>query len=106
MKQDEYSTAKQHWNAGATENQQLNPGGPDQRQIIRPQLVNWKLYAGAIIKSEARPTGMQLKWSAKLLTVTGLTTKQAVCRITFKLYQIFWNEWLFSFSFSLLKFDF
>ena len=37
MKQDEYSTANQLWNAGATEMQQLNPGGPDQRQIIRPQ---------------------------------------------------------------------
>ena len=28
MKQDEYSTANQLWNAGATEIQQLNPGGP------------------------------------------------------------------------------
>ena len=27
----------QHWNAGATEAQQLNPGGPDQRQSIKPQ---------------------------------------------------------------------
>ena len=30
MKQDEYSTANQLWNAGSTEVQQLlNPGGPD-----------------------------------------------------------------------------
>ena len=35
MKQDQYSTANQLWNAGATEIQQLNPCGPDQRQIIR-----------------------------------------------------------------------
>ena len=27
----------QHWNAGATEIQQLNIGGPDQRQNIEPQ---------------------------------------------------------------------
>ena len=26
----------QHWNAGAQEIQQLIPGGPDQRQIIKP----------------------------------------------------------------------
>ena len=37
MKQGEYSTANQLWNADATEIQQLNPGGPDQRQFIRPQ---------------------------------------------------------------------
>ena len=29
----------QHWNAGATEIQQLNPGGPDQRQNIEPQPI-------------------------------------------------------------------
>ena len=27
----------QHWNAGATGVQQLNPGGPEQRQSIEPQ---------------------------------------------------------------------
>ena len=37
MKQDEYSTENQLWNAGATEVQQLNLGEPDQRQIIKPQ---------------------------------------------------------------------
>ena len=26
-----------YWNTGATEIQQLNPGGPDQRQSIEPQ---------------------------------------------------------------------
>ena len=43
MKQDEYSTANQLWNAGTTEVQELNPGGPDQRQIIRPSQLNLKL---------------------------------------------------------------
>ena len=71
MKQGEYSTAS--LDAGATEVKQLNPGGPDQRQSIKPP-PTWKLYAGAIIKSEARPAGVQLKRAAKLLTVIGLTT--------------------------------
>ena len=35
MKQDEYSTERP--DAGATEVKQLNPGGPDQRQSIKPQ---------------------------------------------------------------------
>ena len=38
--------------------------------------------------SDARPTGMQLKREAKLLTVTGLNTKHADCRIIFMLYPI------------------
>ena len=88
LKQDEYSAAKP--DAGAAEVKQLNPCGPDQRQ-------SWKLYAGAIVKSEAQPAGMQLKRAAKLLIVIGLNIKHAVCRITFMLYPIFfYNEWLFS----------
>ena len=35
----------------------------------------------------ARP-GVQLKRAAKLITVIGLTTKHAVCRIAFMLYPI------------------
>ena len=31
-------------------------------------------YVGAIIESDAQPTGVQLKREAKLLTVTGLNT--------------------------------
>ena len=87
MKQDEYSTANQLWNAGATKVQQLNAGGPKDRSS-GPSQLNWKLYAGTIIKSEALPTDVQLKRSAKLLTVIGLTTKHAVCRITFMFYPI------------------
>ena len=37
MKQDEYSISNQLWNAGATEAKQLNPGGPNKRQVIRSQ---------------------------------------------------------------------
>ena len=62
--------------------------GPTKDKSSGPSQFNWKLYAGAIIKSEIRPTGVQLKRSAKLLTVIGLTTKYAVCRITFMLYPI------------------
>ena len=40
------------------------------------------------MESEARPTGMQLTREAKLLTVTGLNTKHADCRIIFMLYPI------------------
>ena len=42
-------------------------------------------YVGAIIESDARPTGVQLKREAKLLTVIGLNTKHADCRIIFML---------------------
>ena len=46
------------------------------------------IYVGAIIESDARPTGVQLKREAKLLTVIGLNTKHADCRIIFMLYPI------------------
>ena len=39
----------QHWNVGAKEIQQQNPGGPDQRQVIKPQLTSLKALDGAII---------------------------------------------------------
>ena len=51
-----------------------------------PSQHNWNLYAGAMIKSEFKHTGVQLKMSAKLLTVIVWTTKHAVCRITSMLY--------------------
>ena len=34
MKRDKYSTVNQLWNTGAIEVQQLNSGGPDQRQEV------------------------------------------------------------------------
>ena len=88
MKQDEYSTANQLWNAGVTEVQHLNPSRPNQRQTINPSQLIWKLDAGAIIKYESRPTGVQLKRSAKLLTLIGLITKHEACHITFILYPL------------------
>ena len=33
----------QYWNDGAKEIQQLNPGGPNQRQIIKPQPTSLKV---------------------------------------------------------------
>ena len=82
MKQDKYSSANQLWNGGATEVQQLNPEDPTKDSSSGPSQLNWKLYEGAIIKSEARTTGVQIKRSAKLLSMIGLTTKHAVGRIT------------------------
>ena len=40
------------------------------------------------MESDARPTGMQLKRQSKLITVIGLPTKHADCRIIFMLYPI------------------
>ena len=53
-----------------------------------PTNLNKQLYVGAIIESDARPTGVQLKKEAKLLTMIGLNTKHADCRIIFMLYPI------------------
>ena len=47
----------------------------------------------AIIKSDDRPTGVQIKRSAKLLTVSGLT-KSAVCRIHVISYSFVTNDYL------------
>ena len=64
----EHITQDSSLSLNKTSTQQQNFGGPDQRKIIRPNQLNWKFYAGAIIKS--------------------VTTKHAVCRITFMLYPI------------------
>ena len=53
----------------------------------KPTKIN-SFYVGAIIESDARPTGVQLKREAKLLTVIGLNTKHADCRIIFMLHPI------------------
>ena len=85
------TNTQQQTNSETLEQQKSNswtPVGPTKDRKSGPSQLNWKLYAGAIIKSEAWPTGVQLKRSAKLLTVIGLTTKHAVCRITFMLYPI------------------
>ena len=85
------TSTQQQTNSETLEQQKFNswtPEGPTKDRSSGPIQLNWKRYAGAIIKSEARPTGVQLKNSAKLLTVIWLTTKHAVCRITFMLYPI------------------
>ena len=70
---------------------QLNHDRPNLRQPGKgvshqpPVLLLSKVRDGTIIQSEVRPTVVQLKRSAKLLTFIGLTTKHAVCRITFML---------------------
>ena len=85
------TSTQQHTNSETLEQQKSNswtPVGPTQDISSSLSQLNLKLYTGVIIKSEARPTRVQLWRSAKLLTVIGLTTKQAVCRITFMLYPI------------------
>ena len=83
-------STQQQTNSEILEQQKSNswaPVGPTKDRSSGPSQLNWKLYAGAIIKSEAWPTGVQMRRSAKL-TVIGLTTKHAVCRISFMLYPI------------------
>ena len=82
------TSTQQQTNSETLEQQKSNswiPVGPTKDRSSGPSQLTWKLYVGAIIKSEVRPTG---GGSAKLLTVIGLTTKQAVCSITFMLYPV------------------
>ena len=91
-------SAQQQTNSETLEQQKSNSWisvGPTKDRSSGPSQLYWKLYvgaiiiyAGAIIKSEAQPIGVQLKVSAKLLTVNWLTTKHVVSRITFMLYPI------------------
>ena len=83
MKEDEYSTANNSETLEQQKSSSWTPVGPTKDRSSGHSQLNLELYAGAIIKSEARPTGVQFKRSAKLFTVTGLTTKHAVCSITF-----------------------
>ena len=53
----------------------------------KPTKIN-NFYVGDITESDARPTDVQLKREAKLLTVIGLYTEHADCRIIFMLYPI------------------
>ena len=63
------TSTQQQTNSETLEQQKSNswtPVTPTKDRPSGPSQLNWKLYAGAIIKSEARPTGVQLKRSAKL----------------------------------------
>ena len=73
---------------GAKENQQLNPGGPNnQTKKLRPQLTKINSFMSGPSSSH-QPTGVQLKREAKLFTVIGLQNKHADCRIIVMLYPI------------------
>ena len=67
MNQDEYSTANNSETLQQQTSNSWTPVGPTKDKSSRPSQLNLKLYAGAIIEPEARPTGVQLKRSAKLL---------------------------------------
>ena len=70
-------SVKQHWNTGAKQNQQPNLGEPSNRQKSfrpKPTKINSFILVGFVTESDARPTGVQLKRGAKLLTLTGLNT--------------------------------
>ena len=45
---DPWGVEQHHWNTGAEENQQLNPGGPSNRQ-------NFKFYLGKLNKKKKFP---------------------------------------------------
>ena len=99
---DPWGVEHHHWNTGAKQNQQLNPQWAKQQTKKKkkaPAPTNWNksLYVGAIIESDARPTGVQLKREAKLLTVIGLNTKHADCRIIFGLNNIYsWSIYTYN----------
>ena len=83
---DPWGVEQHYWNTGAKENQQLNK---KQTKKLRPKPTKMNsFYVNAIIESDARPTGVQLKREAKLLTVIGLNITHADCRIIFILYPI------------------
>ena len=66
MKQDKLLNSK---TTTVTLGQQMpnswTPVGPIKDRASRHNLLKWKFMAGAIIESEARPVGVQLKRAAK-----------------------------------------
>ena len=64
--------------------QQRNPAA--EPRWARPKHIRFIKFSRRSFHSF--PTGMQLKRKANALTVTGLTTKHAVCRITFMMYPV------------------
>ena len=86
---DPWGVEQHHWNTGAKENQQLNPGGPSKTKKLRPKQTKINSFmSGPSLSLTPERTGVQLKREAKLLTVIGLNTKHADCRIIFMLYPI------------------
>ena len=81
----EIQTVKQyHLKPEVKEDHQLSPGGFSNRRKLQDE----KLQIEAIIESDSRFTGVQLKSVAKLSTDIGLITKHTDCRITLRLYPI------------------
>ena len=59
----------QHWNAGAKYIQQLNPGGHDQRQIIKPQPTSLK-----VTPTQTKPSSPnQLRWNPSCMWLSEIT---------------------------------
>ena len=70
-----------YWNARDTDIQQLNPNGPDQRQSIEPQTIVLNMFRQEpSFRLKHDPPACNYR--GKLLTVIGLTTKHALCRIS------------------------
>ena len=83
------TTPLEHWSKRKTTAEPR--WAKQQTKKLRPQQTKKKkkeLYVGVITESDARPTGVQLKKEANLLTVIGLKTRHADCRIIFMLYPI------------------
>ena len=78
----------QDWNAGATEIQQLNTGGCAQRQSIKHQPTYLNVLGRSLHWVRGPTRRRAVKEDSKVLTMTGLTAKHAVCRITFMLYPV------------------
>ena len=61
-------TSTQQQTNSETQGQQKSnswtPVGPTKDRSSGPNQFNWKLYSGAIIKSEARPSGVHLTSSS------------------------------------------
>ena len=81
------TTQLEHW---SKRKPTVEPGwAKQQTKKLRPQPTKINSFiSGAMTESDGRPTGVQLKREAKLLTVIGLNTKHADCRIIFMLYPV------------------
>ena len=75
-----------HWKSEAKEEHHLSPGVSSDKRKLRSQPTKMKLYVGAIIESDARFIGVQLKSAAKLSTMIGLITKTVTLSLDYTQY--------------------
>ena len=77
------STSKLTLKYWSKRNSQVEPryARPESEHLAPSNIIE-SFNVVAFMKSEARPTGMQLKREANLLTLFGLDTKYTVCLIT------------------------